>query len=97
MNCVRTLRAVSGQTRQQLAEAADTSQPTVAACEGGRKSPTLRTLERLAEAAGLVVHLEYVPPLTREDRRSLALQAAKFAQAARAAHTHKFRAMRTAS
>ncbi len=76
MNVVRKLREVSGRTQQQLAEAANTSQPTVAAYESGRKSPTFRTLERLAEAAGFLVHLEYVLPLTREDRRSLALHAA---------------------
>ncbi len=76
MNSIRRLREASGLTQQQLAHAAGTSQPTIAAYEGGVKSPTLRTLERLADGAGFLVHVEYVPPLTREDRRSLALHAA---------------------
>ncbi len=39
----------------------------------GRKSPTLRTLERLARAAGMDATVAYHPPMTREERRSLAL------------------------
>ena len=63
-------------TQTQLAHAAGTSQPTIAAYEAGAKSPTWRTMTRLAEAAGYEAHVQYVPPLTREDRRSLALHAA---------------------
>lgn len=56
-----------------MAELAGTSQPTIAAYETGAKRPSLRTLQRLASAAGLDVHVALVPHLTREDRRSLAL------------------------
>lgn len=75
MNPIRALRESAGLTQDQLAAAAGTSQPTVAAYERGAKSPTWRTVERLASAVGVVPHLEFVPALTREDRRSLALHA----------------------
>ena len=73
MNLVARLRRRTGLTQAALAELAGTSQPTIAAYETGTKRPSLRTLERLASAAGLGVHVAFVPHLTREDRRSLAL------------------------
>jgi len=73
MSTVRSLRSAARMTQAQLAEAAGTSQPTVAAYEAGRKSPTLSTLVRLARAAGLEVSVIYHPPMTREEGRSLAL------------------------
>ncbi len=65
-----------GLTQGELAARAGTSQPAIAAYEAGRKSPTLRTVERLAEACGLEAHVVFVRPLTREDRRSLSLHMA---------------------
>jgi len=59
-----------------LARAGGTSQPTVAAYEAGRKSPTLDTVERLARRVGLEAFVVFHPPMTREDRRSLALHRA---------------------
>lgn len=47
-----TARRRAGLTQRALAEAADTSQPAVAAIESGRKQPTVATLERLLRAAG---------------------------------------------
>ncbi|HSM61677.1 MAG TPA: helix-turn-helix transcriptional regulator [Longimicrobiales bacterium] len=76
MNPVLALRLATGLTQSDLAERAGTSQPTIAAYEAGRKSPTLRTLERLARAAGMEANVEYHPPMTREERRSLALHEA---------------------
>ncbi len=76
MNPIRELRECCGLTQQQLAAAAGTSQSAVAAYEGGRKSPTWRTMERLAQSVGCHLEVRYLPPLTREDRRSLALHAA---------------------
>ncbi|MBC7564106.1 MAG: helix-turn-helix transcriptional regulator [Gemmatimonadaceae bacterium] len=70
------LRLTAGRTQQDLAALAGTSQSAIAAYEGHRKSPTWRTVERLAEAAGLDVDLRFVPPLTREERRSLLLHEA---------------------
>ena len=60
-------------TQVELARRAGTSQPTIAAYESATKSPNLRTLRRLAGAAGLDLVVLFVTPLTREDRRSLML------------------------
>ncbi|REJ73539.1 MAG: helix-turn-helix domain-containing protein [Acidobacteria bacterium] len=76
MNVVKDLRDRCALTQRELAEKARTSQPTIAAYESGAKSPNLRTLERMARAVGLEAAVEFVPPLTREDRRSLALHRA---------------------
>jgi len=76
MNPVHLLRLATGRTQQDLATLAGTSQSAIAAYEGGRKSPTWRTVERLAQAAGFEVELRFVPPLTREERRSLLLHEA---------------------
>ncbi len=63
-------------TQAALAEAARTSQPTIAAYETGRKSPTLGTVGRLAESVGLAMSVHFHPSLTREDRRSIWLHRA---------------------
>jgi transcriptional regulator with XRE-family HTH domain len=76
MTTIRTLRQVSGLTQTALAQAGGTSQPTIAAYEAGRKSPTLATVDRLARSAGLEATVVFHPPMTREDRRSLALHRA---------------------
>lgn len=76
MNAIRRLRSLVGMTQEELADLGETSQPTIAAYEAGRKAPTLRTLHRLARAVGLEPAIEFVRPLTREDRRSLALHEA---------------------
>ena len=73
MNLVVRLRRTTGLTQAALAELAGTSQPTIAAYEAGTKRPSLRTLQRMAAAVGLGVHVSFVPQMTREDRRSLAL------------------------
>jgi len=72
MNFVRRLREQAGVTQQELAAMAGTSQSTIAAYESGKKSPTLRTIDKLAESVGLTVAASYVPKLSREDERSLA-------------------------
>ena len=71
MSEIRTLRRTVGVTQAALADAAGTSQPTIAAYETGRKSPTLGTVRRLAESVGLAMSVQFHPPLTREDRRSI--------------------------
>lgn len=76
MNPVRALRRQTGLTQAELAAEAGTSQPTVAAYEAQRRSPTLRTMDRLAAAAGLEMAVTFHPPMTREDRRSLHLHRA---------------------
>lgn len=72
MNPIRLLRAQKNVTQGELAKHAGTSQPTIAMYESGEKSPTLSTLEKLAEAMGLRAIVTFAPPLTREDERSLA-------------------------
>jgi len=73
VNAVRDLRKRQRLSQRRLAELARTSQPAIAAYESGSKSPRLRTLERLARAVGMEAVVDFVPPLTREERRSLAL------------------------
>ena len=60
-------------TQTALALAGGTSQPAIAAYEAGRKSPTVGTVRRLARAVGLDAAVQYFPPMTREERRSLLL------------------------
>ena len=60
---VRTLikaRASAGLTQAEVAERMGTTQSTVARLEGGRSTPTWKTLQRYAEATGtrLRVQLE---------------------------------------
>jgi transcriptional regulator with XRE-family HTH domain len=76
VNWIRLLRERAALTQAALAQAGGTSQPTVAAYEAGRKSPTVSTVQRLARALGLDAAVTYYPPLTREERRSLALHRA---------------------
>jgi transcriptional regulator with XRE-family HTH domain len=73
---IKDLRDATGLTQAELADRAGTSQPTIAAYESGTKSPTLRTLRRLAGAVGRELVVSFVPAMTREDRRSLALHRA---------------------
>lgn len=49
---IREARIRAGLTQQQLARAAGTSQPTLAAYESGAKSPSVRTLDRIVRASG---------------------------------------------
>jgi transcriptional regulator with XRE-family HTH domain len=76
MNPIRKLRTEAGVTQSVLAARAGTSQPTIALYESGAKSPTLATLQRLADSLGLELAVTYVPRMTREDRRSLAYHTA---------------------
>jgi transcriptional regulator with XRE-family HTH domain len=71
MNPIRLLRTHAGITQKAMAQRAKTSQPTIALYESGAKSPTLATLQRLASSLGLELFVSYVPPLTREEHRSL--------------------------
>ena len=76
MNLVRQLRLQTCITQQELADTAGTSQSTIAAYEAGTKSPTLRTIEKLANSLGQEMTATYMPRLTREDHRSLAFHRA---------------------
>ena len=76
MNAIRSLRHRAEVTQAELARSAGTSQSAIAAYETGSKSPTLDTLTRLARGVGLEAMIAFHPPLTREERRSLALHRA---------------------
>ena len=49
---IRDARQRAGLTQTELARAAGTSQPTLAAYESGAKSPSVRTLDRIIRATG---------------------------------------------
>lgn len=51
------LRQAAGLTQQQLAQRASTTQPVIARLELGVRLPTLRTLEKVAQALGQDLHL----------------------------------------
>lgn len=76
MNPVRILRAVVGVSQAQLAAMAGTSQPTVASYESEAKSPTWRTIGRMAAASGVECYPWVGRGMTRDQRRSLALHVA---------------------
>jgi transcriptional regulator with XRE-family HTH domain len=63
-SAVSTARARADLTQEQLAERMKTTQSTIARLESGRAIPTVRTLQRIAEATGsrLKVEFEAVPP-----------------------------------
>ncbi|MDX1394415.1 MAG: helix-turn-helix transcriptional regulator [Gemmatimonadota bacterium] len=72
-NLIKRLRERAGVTQARLAALGGTSQPAIAAYEAGRRSPNLDTVARLAGGVGLELAIDFVPPSTREDRRSLLL------------------------
>jgi transcriptional regulator with XRE-family HTH domain len=76
MEPVSLIRSVAGWTQRRLAQAAGTSQPTIAAYEGGSKSPTWRTVSAIAGAAGLACYPSVGLVLTRDQARSLELHRA---------------------
>jgi transcriptional regulator with XRE-family HTH domain len=71
---IRRLRGERNWTQAQLAVYAGSSQPTVNQIESGRRNPSTRTVEKLAEALGVEV-ADLFPkgqaPLPFEDRPSL--------------------------
>lgn len=75
MGPVKAIRAVTGMTQHELASVAATSQPAVAAYESGSKSPTWRTVERIARSVGLACYPVVCAALTRDQQRSLLLHA----------------------
>ena len=76
VNPIRYIRAVAGLSQRELADSAKTSQPTLAAYETGAKSPTWRTVERIASSVGLACYPSVEVLMTRDQTRSLTLHAA---------------------
>lgn len=54
---IKQARQRAGLTQVQLAAAAGTSQPTLAAYESGAKSPSVRTLDRIIRSTGATLHV----------------------------------------
>ncbi|MBK5305997.1 MAG: helix-turn-helix transcriptional regulator [Frankiaceae bacterium] len=62
-----TARSRAAWTRDELAAAAGTSRSALAAYEGGRRSPTVATLDRLLAACGLQIRAVLEPDLADLD------------------------------
>src|SRR6266851_5558299 len=56
------VRNRAGLTQEELARKMGTTQPVVARLESGRGRPSMRTLERLAEATGSRLHISFEQP-----------------------------------
>ena len=61
MNALIRARLRSGLTQAQIAERMGTTQSAVARLEGGRSNPSIRTLERYAEATGTRIRIWFEP------------------------------------
>lgn len=73
---LRHCRVRAGLSQHALAQAASTSQPTIAAYEAGRVSPNVDTLTRLLKACGYTIDVApdiYTPRWTRVEEKSLAI------------------------
>lgn len=73
---LRRCRDRAGLSQRALADAAGTSQPTVAAYEAGRVTPNVDTLARLLEACGYTIDVVRdvdAPRWTRVEEKSLAI------------------------
>ncbi len=70
---VMLFRRLRGLSRKQLADAAGMDKSQLARYESGKETPSQRTLERLATAAGVPVHLiEPITSFVRQLREALA-------------------------
>jgi len=56
-------RGAAGLTQQELAERMNTSQSYIARLEGGKETPSTRTLNRFAQATGHRVVIQFEPLL----------------------------------
>jgi ribosome-binding protein aMBF1 (putative translation factor) len=65
-SAVMDVRSRAGLTQEQLARRMGTTQPVVARLESGRSRPSIRTLERLADATGSRLLISFEP---RERKR----------------------------
>jgi transcriptional regulator with XRE-family HTH domain len=60
-SAVVDVRNRAGLTQEELARKMGTTQPVVARLESGRGRPSMRTLERLAEATGSRLLISFAP------------------------------------
>jgi len=73
VSVVRELRFRAGLTQQLLAEASGITAQTISRYETGRKSATLRILDRLAAAVGLRIIVSFAPAETDDAGQVLTL------------------------
>lgn len=57
---IRALREARGLSQRELAEQVGTTQSAIARLEGGNVSPSLATLDRIADALGVELSLRFV-------------------------------------
>ncbi len=62
-----TARKNSGLTQKELAEKSGIAQGDISKLEKGLKNPSLKTLEKIANALGMTLKLEFVPFLKNYD------------------------------
>lgn len=60
-SAVIDVRNRAGLTQEELARKMGTTQPVVARLESGRSRPSMRTLERLADATGSRLRISFAP------------------------------------
>ena len=60
-SAVIDVRNCAGLTQEELARKMGTTQPIVARLESGRSRPSMRTLERLADATGSRLLISFAP------------------------------------
>ena len=54
-------RRLSGLTQKQLSEKTGITQPDISKLENGNATPSIRTLQRLADGMGMKLRLEFLP------------------------------------
>jgi len=70
-SAVIDVRNRAGLTQQELARKMGTTQPVVARLESGRSRPSMRTLERLADATGSRLLISFAPRATKKSARRI--------------------------
>lgn len=80
-DAVIAARKRAGLTQQQLARKMRTTQPVIARLESGSTRPSLRTLERLAEATGSRLLISFQPRKKSTSRQVIASSHVEFSLA----------------
>jgi transcriptional regulator with XRE-family HTH domain len=68
-SAVIDVRNRAGLTQEQLARKMGTTQPVVARLESGRSRPSMRTLERLADATGSRLLISFTPRSAKRSQK----------------------------
>jgi transcriptional regulator with XRE-family HTH domain len=68
-SAVIDVRNRAGLTQEELARKMGTTQPVVARLESGRSRPSMRTLERLADATGSRLLISFTPRSVKRSQK----------------------------